>query len=93
MSVIWSVKLDKPFGSILYLMIIYFICTIGGTYDTFRYTRSKRGSKKVDWCTAGAWLTITHECEGAHLENEIQRIHIYLCMHMDEHRFVFRLGT
>ena len=23
-------------------------------YDTFRYTQSKRGSKKVNWCTTGA---------------------------------------
>ena len=49
-----GVKLDEPFGSILYLMMIYFICTIGGTmYDTFRYTQSKRVSKKGDWCTTG----------------------------------------
>ena len=28
-----TVKLDEPFGSILYLMMIYFIHTIGGVHD------------------------------------------------------------
>ena len=86
-----NAKLDEPFGSILYLMMIYFICMYDWWYDTFRYTQSKRGSKKVDWCMAGAWLTIAHTCEGARLENKIRRILIYACT--DEKRFMFRFGT
>ena len=42
-----SVKLDEPFGSILYLDNDFHIHN--RWYDTFKHTRSKRGSKKIHW--------------------------------------------
>ena len=60
----------------------------------FRYTRSKRGSMKIDWRTTGERLM--HDSQYAHMkmhgrENKIQRIHIYACT--DEQRFMFRFGS
>ena len=47
-------------------------------YNTFRYTPSKRGSKKNTSCMTGTWLLITGACctsEKQNLKNT------YLCMH------------
>ena len=79
----WFVKLDEPFGSILYLVLIYFICTIGdvissNTHDQREVLRRSIGVRLV--CTR---LTITHECEGARLENIIRRIHSYIYARMN----------
>ena len=57
----------------------------------FRYTQLKRGSKKIDWCTTGACLTIHARAKGPRLKNKIRRMHIYACT--DEQSFMFRVGV
>ena len=51
--------------------------------DALKYTQSKWGSKKVDWCTTGAWLKITHKWRWT-IAKQNWKIHIYACT--DEQR-------